>query len=260
MIPTQIRADIIRRLRAAEVEHNVRTLLAVESGSRAWGFASPDSDYDVRFIYLHPSDWYLSVGLEDKRDVIEYPIVDDIDLNGWDLRKALRLFWRSNPAFIEWIQSPIIYDQQLSFVQQICALIPKIYSLESGVHHYRNMAKTNFREYLKADLVPLKKYFYVLRPLLAIRWLERYQAAAPIEFEKLLEVIDDRTALRADIQALLQSKRETPELGLHPGGKHSPVHRVRAEKARKPGAEARAPRRSSTSTRCALPPHLGLIK
>ncbi|HEX8604694.1 MAG TPA: nucleotidyltransferase domain-containing protein, partial [Pseudoduganella sp.] len=91
MIPEDIRQEIMRRLAAAEREHGVRILLAVESGSRAWGFASPNSDYDVRFIYAHPPDWYQAVDLEEKRDVIEYPIVDDIDLNGWDVRKALRL-------------------------------------------------------------------------------------------------------------------------------------------------------------------------
>ena len=109
MIPDNVRAEILTRMHNAEKEHGVRILLAVESGSRAWGFESPNSDFDARFIYVHPRDWYLSVGLEEQRDVIEYPIVDDIDLNGWDLRKALRLFWKSNPAFVEWIQSPIVY-------------------------------------------------------------------------------------------------------------------------------------------------------
>jgi RNA repair pathway DNA polymerase beta family len=97
MIPEDIRTEILRRMHNAEKEHGVRILLAVESGSRAWGFESPNSDFDARFIYVHPRDWYLSVGLEEQPDVIEYPIVDDIDLNGWDLRKALRLFWKSNP-------------------------------------------------------------------------------------------------------------------------------------------------------------------
>jgi predicted nucleotidyltransferase len=102
-------------------------------------------------------------GLEEQRDVIEYPIVDDIDLNGWDVRKALRLYWKSNPAFVEWIQSPIVYAEHGEFATQARSMLPDVYSCESGVHHYRSMAKTNFRGYLKSDLVPLKKYFYVLR-------------------------------------------------------------------------------------------------
>lgn len=214
MIPEPIRADILNRLRAAEEEHQVKVLLAVESGSRAWGFASPNSDYDARFIYVNRPEWYLSVGLEEQRDVIEYPIVDEIDINGWDLRKALRLFWKSNPAFVEWIQSPILYSQAGSFAEAARALLPRVYSCERGIHHYRSMAKTNYRGYLRADRVPLKKYFYVLRPLLAVRWIERHGSAAPIEFSRLLEVIAGEPALIDAINGLLALKRSSPELGL----------------------------------------------
>ena len=216
MIPTRVRDEIMRRIRAAEDEHGVRVLLAVESGSRAWGFESPNSDFDARFIYANAKDWYLSVGLEEQRDVIEYPIVDEIDLNGWDVRKALRLFSKSNPAFVEWIQSPIIYSEVGSFAARARALLPSLYSCERGVHHYRSMAKTNFRGYLKSDLVPLKKYFYVLRPLLAVRWLERYGGAAPIEFSKLLHLLDEGGSLMTDIEDLLRRKRAAPEMGRAP--------------------------------------------
>lgn len=222
MIPTEVRTEILRRMDAAEEEHGVRVLLAVESGSRAWGFASPNSDYDARFIYAHRLDWYLSVGLEEQRDVIEYPIVDEIDLNGWDVRKALRLFWKSNPGFVEWIQSPIIYAERGDFAARVRALLPGVYSCEHGIYHYRSMAKTNYRGYLLGELVPLKKYFYVLRPLLAVRWLERYGTAAPIEFGKLLHLIDDQ-ALLDDIAELLEKKRAAPELGLQ-----KPVARINA--------------------------------
>ncbi len=214
MIPAPVREEILQRIRRAEDEHDVKVLLAVESGSRAWGFESPNSDFDARFIYAHRRDWYLSVGLEEKRDVIEYPIVDDIDLNGWDLRKALRLFWKSNPAFIEWVQSPIVYAEHGGFAEHVRRLIPAVYSCVSGVHHYRSMAKTNYRGYLRGDEVPLKKYFYVLRPLLSVRWLERYGTSAPIEFAKLLHLIGDQPTLLAAIDELLARKRAAPELGL----------------------------------------------
>lgn len=216
MIPEPVRLDILDRLKRAEAEHDVKVLLAVESGSRAWGFASPNSDYDARFIYVNRRDWYLSVSLEEQRDVIEYPIVDEIDINGWDLRKALRLFWKSNPAFVEWIQSPIVYAESGGFAQAVRAMLPEVYSCEHGIHHYRSMAKTNYRGYLKADLVPLKKYFYVLRPLLAVRWLERYGSAAPIEFQTLLTLVADQPALTGAIDALLERKRQSPEMGLSP--------------------------------------------
>jgi predicted nucleotidyltransferase len=213
-IPPAIHSEIMDRLARTEREEGVRIVLAIESGSRAWGFASSNSDFDVRFIYVRPANWYLAVDLEERRDVIEYPITDDIDLNGWDLRKALRLFWKSNPAFIEWIQSPITYIESGAFAAGARALLPEVYSLESGIYHYRSMAKTNYRGYLQGDMVPLKKYFYVLRPLLSIRWIERYGAAAPIEFGKLLHLLNGETALLADIDALLASKRAAPELGL----------------------------------------------
>ena len=216
MIPESIRSEILDRIANAEAEHDVRVLLAVESGSRAWGFESPNSDYDARFIYANRRDWYLSVGLEEQRDVIEYKIVDDIDLNGWDLRKALRLFAKSNPAFVEWIQSPIIYRSSGSFAKRARDTLNAVYSWQKGIYHYRSMAKNNYRGYLRGDLVPLKKYFYVLRPLLAIRWLERYRVAAPIEFEKLLHLLGDNYTLLADIEELLRKKRAAPEMGLEP--------------------------------------------
>ena len=216
MIPEDTRAEIMRRLAAVEEKEGVRILLAIESGSRAWGFASPNSDFDVRFIYARPQDWYLAVDLEDKRDVIEYPIVDDIDLNGWDVRKALQLFWRSNPAVIEWIQSPILYIDQGGFKAGMQELLDAVYTLEKGIYHYRSMAKTNYRGYLMADMVPLKKYFYVLRPLLATRWIETYRTAPPIEFAALLHLLPKEQGLLEEIHMLLERKKLALEKELAP--------------------------------------------
>ncbi|WP_440903048.1 nucleotidyltransferase domain-containing protein [Catenovulum sp. SX2] len=210
-IPAEVREEILSRIKAAEAEHQVKVLYAVESGSRAWGFASPNSDYDVRFIYVHPKDWYLAVNLEDKRNVIEYPIVDEIDINGWDIRKALKLYWKSNPAFIEWLQSPIVYLEQGDFAQQARSLMPQTVSSNKGIHHYLHMAKNNFREYLKKDTVPLKKYFYVLRPLLAIAWLEKYNTPAPIEFDVLRKLVADNKALDSAITELLERTKVSLE-------------------------------------------------
>lgn len=213
IIPPHIHQEIMRRLHAVEQEHDVRIVLAVESGSRAWGFASPDSDFDVRFIYVPRTGWYLAVDLEEKRDVIDYPIVDEIDLNGWDVRKALRLLRKSNPALVEWLQSPLVYIEQGSFAASARALLPDSYTLISGFHHYRSMAKTTFLEHLQSEQVSLKKYFYVLRPLLSMRWLERYHSPAPIELDKLLHLISDQAPLCAAIDRLRAQKRATPELG-----------------------------------------------
>ncbi len=211
MISEDVRRDIQGRLRAIEEEHDVRVLFAVESGSRAWGFPSPNSDYDVRFIYAHPREWYLSLDLEERRDVIECEIVDDIDLSGWDIRKALKLFWQSNPSFVEWLHSPIVYRDEVGFADRARALLPDIYDVNKGVHHYWSMADKNYRGYLKAKLVPLKKYFYVLRPLLAIRWLERYRSPAPVEFERLRPLVADDETVDKEITRLLAKKQRSEE-------------------------------------------------
>lgn len=216
MINTEVKIEIFSRLKSAEIEHDVKIILAVESGSRACGFESPNSDYDARFIYVNKPDWYLSVGLEEKRDVIEYPIVNDLDINGWDLRKALRLYWKSNPALMELIQSPIIYSEYTSFKSSVLNIVPDVYSIESGIYHYRSMAKNNYQGYLKDELVLIKKYFYVLRPLLSVRWLEIYNQPAPIEFRKLLHLIDGEKNLLKAIENLLTQKRSGFELGLSP--------------------------------------------
>ena len=216
MISKPIKKEILNRISKAEKEHNVRVLYAIESGSRAWGFESPNSDYDVRFIYAHPKNWYMAVDLEEKRDVIEYEIVDEIDINGWDVRKSLRLFWKSNPAFVEWLQSPIVYVDDQHFAKNARELLERVYSIEKGIHHYRSMAKTNYRGYLREPLVPLKKYFYVLRPLLSIRWLEKYRTPAPIEFDRLRQLVKDDAILSSEISNLLVRKKACLEKEVAP--------------------------------------------
>ncbi|HMW61950.1 MAG TPA: nucleotidyltransferase domain-containing protein, partial [Leptospiraceae bacterium] len=146
------------RLTSIEVEHNVEILFAIESGSRAWGFASEDSDYDVRFIYRHPIPWYLNI--LPKRDVIEYPIVDIMDYSGWDLRKAFFLANKSNPVLFEWLQSPIVYRKNDRFFDSFFPAAMAYFSPISTVYHYLHMATNNYREYLKRDYVKVKKYFY----------------------------------------------------------------------------------------------------
>jgi predicted nucleotidyltransferase len=216
VIPQTIEAEIQRRIDAAEKEHNVKVLYAVESGSRAWGFASPNSDYDVRFIYAHPKDWYVAVDLEEKRDVIEYPIVDEIDISGWDVRKALRLFRKSNPSFVEWLHSSIIYRDDGVFAATARSILESSYSINKGIYHYRSMAKTNYRGYLRKPMVPLKKYFYVLRPLLSILWMENQGTPAPIEFDKLRGLVKSNTELDEAITDLIERKKLALEKEIAP--------------------------------------------
>lgn len=202
---------ILKKLNAIEKEHEVRILYAVESGSRAWGFASKDSDYDVRFIYIHQVDWYLS--LEEKRDVIEYP-GKVLDISGWDIRKALKLFKKSNPPLYEWLRSPIIYRESDDFIQKLRALQPQFYSPISSIYHYLHMAKGNYREYLKGETVRIKKYFYVLRPILACLWIEKQKTVPPMEFEKLLYAQALDKELLKEIETLLSRKKSSEELAV----------------------------------------------
>ncbi|MBP2000816.1 putative nucleotidyltransferase [Paenibacillus shirakamiensis] len=207
------RKQILEELRRIEIEEHVRILYACESGSRAWGFPSQDSDYDVRFIYIRPVEWYLS--LYEKRDVIERPINNLLDINGWDLQKALKLFAKSNPPLLEWLQSPILYQENYSITEQIRAFSADTFSPRACCYHYLHMAKGNFRQYLQGEQVKLKKYFYVLRPLLACQWIEKYNTMPPMEFQQLVDMLVPKGSdLDKQIQDLLRRKMAGDELDM----------------------------------------------
>jgi len=194
-----------------ESAHGVRVLYACESGSRAWGFASRDSDYDVRFLYVHRRDWYLSV--ENHRDVIEMEIHDNLDISGWELRKALRLLKKSNPPLLEWLRSPIVYAQDEMFVAGFRELATAYYSPQRCFAHYLHMASGQARQYLKGDTVRLKKYLYVLRPLLACRWIERGLGQVPVRFDELAYgVVDNNIHVLLALAELVTLKMEGDEL------------------------------------------------
>jgi uncharacterized protein len=194
-IDPTIRAEIEVRLAAIEREHDVRVLYACESGSRGWGFASPDSDYDVRFLYAHRLEWYLRV--RPQRDVIELPISAVLDVNGWELRKALGLLHKGNATLIEWLDSPVVYRADAAFVARMRAAIRATHRPERSFHHYVHMARKNYREYLRGERVRLKKYLYVLRPLLAALWIEQGRGPAPMRFQDLVDALVRDEALRA---------------------------------------------------------------
>ncbi len=198
---------ILEKLKAIEHQSDVRILYACESGSRAWGFASPDSDYDVRFIYVHKMDHYLSI--HDQRDVIELPINDVLDINGWDLRKALRLFRKSNAPLYEWLQSPIIYAADQKFVTEMKSLMPGHFSARAGMHHYLSMTKGVLESELSADMVKLKKYFYALRPILAATWIADMNSVPPMNFESLRKLLPEY--LNSIVDELLTIKAKADE-------------------------------------------------
>ena len=211
-IEPHVERSILGRLAGIETEFDVKIVYACESGSRAWGFHSPDSDYDVRFVYVRSRDWYLSFNVERQRDVIERPIVDDIDCSGWDLRKALHLFSRTNGALIEWLNSPIRYIERGNFAASLRQLAAMHFNATALCYHYSHMARNNYRECLIGNRVRLKKYLYALRPLLAIRHIEQKLGVPPVQFESLLDAVAPAT-IRPGITGLLAKKRAASELG-----------------------------------------------
>jgi len=205
-----MRERIEAALEQIEREHGVRIVYACESGSRAWGFASTDSDYDVRFIYARARNWYLSVF--EGRDVIELPIDTVLDVNGWDLRKSLQLLEKSNPTLLEWLQSPIVYREQSEVMSRFRSIARTHFSPVRGFHHYYAMAKGNYREYLQAESVRRKKYFYVLRPLLCCQWIASGKGMPPIEFQVLVDAMLQDASVRAAVDDLLREKMAGAEL------------------------------------------------
>jgi predicted nucleotidyltransferase len=210
-----MKARIVEELERIQSEHNVRVLLAVESGSRAWGFASPDSDYDVRFIYAHPTDWYISIA--EPRDVIEEMLPGDLDISGWDLRKTLRLFAKCNLALNEWLGSPITYTEVPGFRRQLDELVPTFFNPIAAMNHYCNMAERALTDNYADGKIGIKKLFYVLRPLYACRWIEHMQTQPPTEFDKLIDAEWIERSEREWVQELVirkASEKEAQPLGL----------------------------------------------
>ncbi len=201
-------------LKRLEQEKNIKILYAVESGSRAWGFASTDSDWDVRFIYIHRPEWYLSI--DDKKDNIEEILPNTIDLAGWELRKTLKLFRKSNPPLLEWLRSPLIYLEQFSTANKMRKLTKDYFNPISCTYHYLHMTNGNYRNYLQTEMVKIKKYLYVLRPILACKWIESNNSIAPMEFQKLVDSQIEDTELLKEIKNLLERKMSGEELDKEP--------------------------------------------
>ncbi|WP_191487762.1 nucleotidyltransferase domain-containing protein [Pseudomonas sp. FEN] len=207
-LDSAMRARVLEELARIERERNVKVLYACESGSRAWGFSSTDSDYDVRFVYVEKPDWFIQVS--EARDVIERPLDDELDISGWELRKTLGLLRKSNPALLEWLDSPLVYHREEPATRQLYELAEAFYSPPAARNHYLSMARKNFRGYLQGETVRFKKYFYVLRPLLAVRWIDMGLGRPPMTFDALLKTIDDPLLLE-EVDELLRLKRSVDE-------------------------------------------------
>ncbi|XUM23074.1 nucleotidyltransferase domain-containing protein [Bradyrhizobium oligotrophicum S58] len=198
-------------------EHGVFVPLAVESGSRAWGFASPDSDYDCRFVYVrraadHITPWPV-------RDVIEFPLQDDYDANGWDLAKALQLLLKGNTVIIEWLRSPVVYRGLAWFRDDFLAFARSVVSRDAMARHYLLLGERQRRVYFGDGTdVPQKRIFYALWPAATLRWLRLHptEAEAPMDFPTLVAECDPPAELKADVAELMRRKALTRELGTAP--------------------------------------------
>ena len=206
-----MKQNILNQLKNIEQTKGVEILYAVESGSRAWGFASPDSDYDIRFIYKHELDYYLS--LWNKPDTIEFMTTDDLDGSGWDLRKTVKLLAKSNAPLPEWLYSPVVYYENEAFATQMRSLAKDTFSPIACIYHYLGTTK-NFMDVCQQEQVKLKSYFYALRTALAGKWIIENNSFPPVDFMELLPIAPQN--MQDKVKELMTIKANQDESYLHP--------------------------------------------
>lgn len=204
-------SEIRSRLQSVR-DGGVRIGFAIESGSRAWGFPSPDSDYDCRFVYVRPVEHHLRFGR--LRDVIEFPIVGDIDTGGWDLRKALLLALKGNAVIVEWVKSPFVYEEEPGFRDRLSALLAEIMEPRRVARHYAGLLRQHYPDGEPAS-VRLKRFLYAIRPAVALHWMEQrgYSALPPMNMLECMAGVTLDEGVRAEILALVERKRVTREMG-----------------------------------------------
>jgi predicted nucleotidyltransferase len=215
-ISSEMRSVILAELKVLAAREDVSVLFAIESGSRAWGFPSPDSDYDVRFVYARPAEWYVSIA--PGRDVIERPIDGDLDINGWDIRKALGLLLKPNPVLLEWLSSPIRYLWDDTICSRLMAFAAKTAHGPACRYHYLHLGERQWKVYIDGkQRVNLKKYLYIVRPALALRWIRlNPDSIPPMNFQQLVAGADLASNIASDLEALLLQKSRASEVGEGP--------------------------------------------
>jgi uncharacterized protein len=205
-------STIDARLAAVAARERVAIPWAVESGSRAWGFPSPDSDYDCRFVYVRAPEDYLDPW--PRRDVIETPLDEVFDVNGWDLLKAVRLLVKGNATLLEWLASPIVYQGHGGFRDGLLELAGDVVDRSALVRHYAHVAAGQQARWA-GEGRSLKKVFYALRPAAALRWLRVRpdSTTPPMDLVALLAQSDASAALREAVDELVALKAVTREMG-----------------------------------------------
>ena len=200
-------------LKAIEKDQDVKILLAVESGSRAWGFESKDSDWDVRFIYVHKPQWYFKV--DEQRDVIEHVFEGQVDMVGWELRKALSLLKRSNPSLLEWFNAPIKYYVNEAFAKRIHKVEKVYFNPVKTMYHYNHIYNKHNERYLKHEGYSIKVFLYYLRGILACKWIEKNLTLPPVCFKELLDATVDDQEIIGKVDDLILVKKGLKECDFH---------------------------------------------
>ena len=207
-----MRNKIIQALEEIERRHDVSILYAIESGSRMWGFASQNSDYDIRFLYASRPDYYISVSR--KRDCIEYTDKEnDLDFSGWDLKKALGLLYKSNMSLYEWLRSPIIYRDS-PHIHKFRTLADNFWDMKSLIYSYIHLARHNYKDYIDGkETIRLKKYLYILRTIAASINAMENSAVPPITMPELLLVIEKADKkVHSFLTGIIEAKKAGEEL------------------------------------------------
>ncbi|MBR2392666.1 MAG: nucleotidyltransferase domain-containing protein [Elusimicrobiaceae bacterium] len=207
-----MKEKIIKKLEELEKKHDIKIFHAVESGSHAWGFASQDSDYDVRFLYYHRPEWYFSVSKQ-ADNLVQMQENNLLDFAGWELKKTLLLLIKGNMSLYEWLRSPIVYKQSKEF-EMLKALAQEFYNPKALMFSYVGLAENNYNAYADRKKAKLKKYLYILRTLAACRWIEQRQTPPPIEMDKLKEVFSQEALIWDFLNNLIEEKKKGTELGV----------------------------------------------
>lgn len=196
---------IQQRLREVEAEHGFRILYACESGSRAWGFASEDSDYDIRVLYAWPQEEYLKVF--EPQAMFDYGVDEEtLDLTGWDIRKALPLFWKANGSLMEWLFSPVVYFEDVQVMSEWRSLVPEFFVPKRSAAHYLGLSRKIWGGIENAEAATAKKYLYVLRALLASRHIVERSERIPVLFDELRKAVEISTEVAEAIDSMIAEK------------------------------------------------------
>ena len=198
-------------------EQGFSVLLAVESGSRAWGFASKNSDYDLRFIYYRPVEWYLS--LERKKDHCDMFLPGKVDLVGWDIQKALRLMAKSNPGLMDWIFSPCVYYSQRDVHEKLKVLAGQCFCPKTGIHHYLHIGEKIYRGLDPLKEGGLKKSLYLVRSIANCIYIENHRKPPPTNLiQTVRESLEDElvTEMIYDLIRIKKEGRENESVSIPP--------------------------------------------